>query len=96
MVFDDYHFDNSHNDCQSLVCSMYPEVANLLQWLVHYAPSRMTGTGSCVFAMFEHEEDAKNIQEQLPPNWQSFVAQGTDRSPLQKQLTVAQQAIVKK
>ena len=78
----DYKFEKTHNDCQQLVANRYPEVAKLLQWLVHYAPSRMTGTGACVFATFSDRAVAEQVQAEMPDNWQSFVAKGVNRSPL--------------
>lgn len=78
----DYKFEKTHNDCQQLVENRYPEVAKLLQWLVHYAPSRMTGTGACVFATFSDRALAEQVQAEMPDNWQSFVAKGVNRSPL--------------
>ncbi|WP_158969872.1 4-(cytidine 5'-diphospho)-2-C-methyl-D-erythritol kinase [Paraglaciecola sp. L3A3] len=80
--FSDYKFDNTHNDCQELVCERYPNVANTLQWLLEYAPSRMTGTGACVFAMFEQHQDALKVQSLLPQGSTSFVADGRNISPL--------------
>ncbi|MGJ8682236.1 4-(cytidine 5'-diphospho)-2-C-methyl-D-erythritol kinase [Paraglaciecola sp.] len=80
--FSDYKFDNTHNDCQELVCKLYPDVANTLQWLLEYAPSRMTGTGACVFAMFKQHQEALNIQALLPKGSINFVAKGLNISPL--------------
>ena len=82
----DYKFEETRNDCQQLVANCHPEVANLLQWLVHYAPSRMTGTGACVFAIFSDDVSAKQVQAKLPAAWQSFVAKGVNRSPLLQKL----------
>jgi len=59
--WEDYKFEKTWNDCQQLVANRYPEVAKLLQWLVHYAPSRMTGTGACVFATFS---DLDKLEQQ--------------------------------
>jgi 4-diphosphocytidyl-2-C-methyl-D-erythritol kinase len=42
----------------------------------------MTGTGACVFAMFETETDAEQVFRQLPTKWRAFIAKGVDRSPL--------------
>ncbi len=78
----DYKFEETRNDCQQLVVNRYPEVAKLLQWLVHYAPSRMTGTGACVFATFSDYTLAEQVRAQMPEAWQSFVAKGVNRSPL--------------
>jgi len=74
--------DLCHNDCQSLVIKKYPEVAKLLAWLVEYAPSRMTGTGACIFSRFETEQEACHIQSLLPDGITSFVAKGVNTSPL--------------
>ena len=74
--------DLCHNDCQSLVIKKYPEVAKLLAWLVEYAPSRMTGTGACIFSRFDTEQEACRIQLLLPKGIVSFVAKGMNTSPL--------------
>jgi 4-diphosphocytidyl-2-C-methyl-D-erythritol kinase len=74
--------DLCHNDCQSLVINKYPEVAKLLAWLVEYAPSRMTGTGACIFSRFDTEKEACRIQLLLPKGIVSFVAKGMNTSPL--------------
>lgn len=71
-----------HNDCQTMVIKHYDEVANLLAWLVEYAPSRMTGTGACIFSRFSSEKEACEIQKKLPLGINSFVAQGVNSSPL--------------
>lgn len=70
------------NDCQPLVERLCPAVAITLQWLVEYAPSRMTGTGASVFAQFTDEASARHALAQLPQNCRGFVAQGVNRSPL--------------
>ena len=71
------------NDCELLVKKGYPEVAKALSWLLEYAPSRMTGTGACVFAEFAEESSARKVLADMP-NWlQGFVARGLNLSPLQ-------------
>ncbi|MFD2168363.1 4-(cytidine 5'-diphospho)-2-C-methyl-D-erythritol kinase [Thalassotalea euphylliae] len=69
------------NDCEVVVTKHYPEVANLMARLVEYAPSRMTGTGACVFTYCASEQEARHIQAQLPNNIESFVAKGVNVSP---------------
>ena len=78
----DFINDTFHNDCQTLVIKQYPEVAKLLAWLVEYAPSRMTGTGACVFTQFSSQQEALSLQAKLPKGISSFVAQGLNKSPL--------------
>ncbi|GAA5186083.1 4-(cytidine 5'-diphospho)-2-C-methyl-D-erythritol kinase [Ferrimonas gelatinilytica] len=70
------------NDCQPLVCGLYPQVAKALARLLDYAPSKMTGTGSCVFAVFTDENSARAAREALPRDWVAHVAKGCNRSPL--------------
>ncbi len=82
----DFINDNFHNDCQTLVIKHYPEVAKLLAWLVEYAPSRMTGTGACVFTRFSSQDEALSLQAKLPEGISSFVARGLNQSPLSKVL----------
>lgn len=70
------------NDCEAIVKNHYPEVEMALEWLIEYAPSRMTGTGACVFAEFEHEAEARRVLTLLPTWLQGFVAHGENVSPL--------------
>ncbi|ABI40242.1 4-diphosphocytidyl-2-C-methyl-D-erythritol kinase [Shewanella sp. MR-4] len=70
------------NDCQDLVVSKYPQVAKALAWLLEYAPSRMTGTGACVFGEFSSQQQALAALAKLPSDMQGFVAKGMNISPL--------------
>ncbi|MEJ6518811.1 4-(cytidine 5'-diphospho)-2-C-methyl-D-erythritol kinase [Shewanella bicestrii] len=70
------------NDCQDLVVSKYPQVAKALGWLLEYAPSRMTGTGACVFGEFSSQQQALAALAKLPSDMQGFVAKGMNISPL--------------
>ncbi len=80
------------NDCQKIVTTLYPEVDKQLSWLLQYAPSRLTGTGSCVFAEFEHQSAAQAVFEQLDENQSAFMTKGVNRSPLHLTLAQYQQA----
>lgn len=82
LITKDFINESFHNDCQTLVIKHYPEVAKLLAWLVEYAPSRMTGTGSCIFTRFSSHQEALSLQAKLPQGISSFVAQGLNKSPL--------------
>jgi 4-diphosphocytidyl-2-C-methyl-D-erythritol kinase len=78
----DLNIDSCHNDCETMVIKHYPEVAKLLAWLVEYAPSRMTGTGACIFSRFNSEKEARDVQSTLSVGVESFVAKGVNQSPL--------------
>ncbi|WP_028114111.1 4-(cytidine 5'-diphospho)-2-C-methyl-D-erythritol kinase [Ferrimonas kyonanensis] len=71
-----------HNDCVGAVIQRYGQVANALGWLIQYAPSQMTGTGSCIFGTFSSQEEALVALADLPDEWRGFVARGCNRSPL--------------
>ncbi|EGR4370967.1 4-(cytidine 5'-diphospho)-2-C-methyl-D-erythritol kinase [Vibrio cholerae] len=83
------------NDCEKIVRSLYPEVDKQLSWLLQYAPSRLTGTGSCVFAEFSSRKDAQAVFAQLSDNVLAFVAQGRNVSPLKKTLADYQSAKIR-
>ena len=74
------------NDCEPLVRARYPEVADALDWLARWAPARLTGTGSCVFAACASAIDAERIAARVPRRWLSFVARGLNVSPVHERL----------
>ncbi|MCK8071974.1 MULTISPECIES: 4-(cytidine 5'-diphospho)-2-C-methyl-D-erythritol kinase [Vibrio] len=80
------------NDCEKIVRMLYPEVDKQLSWLLQYAPSRLTGTGSCVFAEFNSKKEAELVREQLPDTVSAFVAKGRNISPLKETLAEYQSA----
>ena len=70
------------NDCEPVVKKRLPEVEQLISWLLEYAPSRLTGTGACVFAEFDTESSARQVLKQAPEWLQGFVARTVNVSPL--------------
>jgi len=70
-----------HNDCEPVVRRRFPEVAEAIDWLSHYAPARLTGTGSCVFASCATSAQAETLAARVPDRWRSFVARGLAVSP---------------
>jgi 4-diphosphocytidyl-2-C-methyl-D-erythritol kinase len=75
-----------HNDCQPVVQKRYPEVRNALILLNKFVPTRLTGTGACVFGSFPNKDDADKVARQLPATLPSFVAQGRNVSMLHRKL----------
>lgn len=71
-----------HNDLQSVVCGLYPEVARHLAWLEQFVQARMSGSGACVFAEFVTEAEAQAVMEQLPSDMRGVVARGLPQHPL--------------
>ncbi len=85
-TWDELKFVKWSNDCQSLVKKIYPPVDQALVWLLKYAPSRMTGTGACVFGEFDERQAADEALQHLPDGWKAFVARGLNQSPLYREL----------
>ena len=75
------------NSCQPVTEKLYPAVAEARKWLEKFAPTRMTGTGSCVYARFASASEAGKVLEKLPGRWKGFVAKGVNVSPAHSALT---------
>lgn len=70
------------NDLEAVARKCHPEIDAHLVWLSKFAPSRMTGSGACVFAGFDSEAAAQAVFAQRPATMQGFVARGLDFHPL--------------
>ena len=75
------------NDCEVIARKRFRKVDDLLSWLLEYAPSRLTGTGACVFSEFDTENAARQVLEQAPEWLQGFVARGVNVSPLHQAIS---------
>ena len=75
--------DDFSNDCEAVVRQRFPEIDNLIQHLSRYAPTRLTGTGACVFTRCESKQHALSIQNELKScSVKSFIAKSLNISPL--------------
>ncbi len=74
---------STHNDLEAVACRQHPLIAESISWLNQYAPARMTGSGSCVFARFASQEDAVRVISRLPDFWHGFAASALSQHPLQ-------------
>jgi len=74
------------NDCEPVVRSRSPQVAEALEWLARFAPAHLTGTGSCVFSAFGSAIEAERLAARVPDRWRSFVARGLNTSPVHELL----------
>ena len=74
------------NDCQPYVKKNYPKVAKVIEWLIEYAPTRLTGTGACVFSTFNSIHEAEIVLDNTPDWLAAFTAKGLNNSPLNELL----------
>ena len=70
------------NDCEPVVRRRFPAVAEALDWLDQFAPARLSGTGSCVYAEMPDEASARAVLGNMPGRWTGHVVRGMNRSPL--------------
>lgn len=77
---------NYRNDCQAIVSELYPQVKLAIQSLNQYGRARLTGTGACVFAAFNSEEEARSAFSKLPERDKGFITKGLNISPLMLRL----------
>jgi 4-diphosphocytidyl-2-C-methyl-D-erythritol kinase len=65
----------THNDCEMLARHLYPEVAEVLDWLNQFGPARLTGTGSCIFLPTASKERAEQLAKLAKRHWEVIVCE---------------------
>jgi 4-diphosphocytidyl-2-C-methyl-D-erythritol kinase len=79
----DFIAGQHQNDCVEVVCQRYPSVRDALVALSEFSEARLTGTGACVFAQFDSEQEAINAYQSLEKSgWRVYLAKGLNESPL--------------
>lgn len=74
----------TRNDCEPVTRARYPLVDEAVERLRKFAPARMTGTGSSVFAAFASRPEALMARSAMPTGWSTFIARGLNESPLSR------------
>lgn len=72
----------TQNDFEKLVRQDYPVVSEALDYLNHFVPARLSGTGSCIFATFDTKIAAETLLKKIIPRYQGFISKGLLTSPL--------------
>jgi 4-diphosphocytidyl-2-C-methyl-D-erythritol kinase len=70
------------NDLQVVAVRAFPPVADAIKWLSGFGEARMTGSGACVFASVETEEQADAVLQSAPAKWRAWKAKALNRHPL--------------
>ncbi len=78
----DFVRGDRRNDCLAVVRRAYPAVASALDWLSDQGGGYLTGTGGCVFGVFQDRKTALGARERAPAGLDAFVTRGLNRSPL--------------
>lgn len=75
--------DQFSNDCEVVVRKRYPKVNAIITHLSQFAPTRLTGTGACVFTQCQSKAEAEKLQDTLKDfDVKSFVSKSLNNSPL--------------
>jgi 4-diphosphocytidyl-2-C-methyl-D-erythritol kinase len=74
------------NDLQAVAVSLFPPVAQALDWLGKYGDARMTGSGACVFCAFASEAEADRVLADMAGAWRGWKARSLKQHPLKSLL----------
>ena len=74
------------NDCTDVVSELYQPVRLAMSALSVYSAARLTGTGACVFALFDVLEDAQKAFQLLSNSHMVYLARCTNKSLLHAKL----------
>jgi len=78
-----------HNDCESVVTTLYPKVKEAIVWLNQFGQGKLTGTGACCFCRFDNEAAARQVLNEARSKFKGFVAKGVNLSPAHQRLNEA-------
>ncbi|QCI22053.1 4-(cytidine 5'-diphospho)-2-C-methyl-D-erythritol kinase [Buchnera aphidicola] len=70
------------NDFEPIVKKQFLKIKKIISILSIYAPSRITGTGSCIFSEFNNKKSAEKVFSFLPKNIYGFIAKSVNISSL--------------
>ena len=82
ITISDFIAGQHQNDCLDVVSKFYAPVKKALIDLSVFSEARLTGTGSCVFALFDEEKNAALAYENLKDYWQCYLVKAVNQSPL--------------
>ncbi len=71
------------NDMQAVVFQEYPAVSEAYRVLEKLGKTLMTGSGACLFATFDSEDEAAAAFRQISENYEAYCVKGLTRHPLQ-------------
>lgn len=86
ITIDDFIAGQHNNDCLDVVSQLYQPIKNAMEGLSAFCEARLTGTGACVFGMFENEARAKKAYDDLKKSWDVYLVKTKSQSPLHASL----------
>ncbi len=80
---------SGRNDCEAVVCKLYPQFEQVLAELETWGKPRMTGTGSCIFLPMPDKKAAINTALEIKCRYTVRAVRGLDISPVHEALGLA-------
>lgn len=74
----------THNDFERIIRQDYPLIAEGLDFLNHFAPARLSGTGASIFVTLKTKIAAETVLEKIKAPYRGFIGKGLTASPLQR------------
>lgn len=90
ITIDEFLAGDAKNDCLSVVVGRYGKVREAMSALSQFGDAKLTGTGACVFALFDDEADAKLAYSALLGKWNVYLSRIHVVSSLYKKLEAFQ------
>ena len=81
--FCDSSIQIGQNDLQTVATALFPEIRKALDELGRYGNARMTGSGACVFARFDTEQQAQEAAKALSDRWNVMIIRSLQRHPFE-------------
>ncbi len=82
ITIDEFNAGQAVNDCLDVVCKHYEAIEKALCDLSVFSEARLTGTGACVFALFDSKNLAIEAELKLKDKWQTYLTKSSNKSPL--------------
>ncbi len=82
ITIDEFNAGQVKNDCLGVVCKHYEAIEEALYNLNVFSEARLTGTGACVFAVFDSEHLVIEAELKLKDKWQTYLTKSCNKSPL--------------
>ena len=82
ITIDEFNAGQVKNDCLDVVCKHYEAIEEALYNLNVFSEARLTGTGACVFAVFDSEHLVIEAELKLKDKWQTYLTKSCNKSPI--------------
>ncbi len=82
ITIDEFNAGQVKNDCLDVVCKHYEAIEEALYNLNVFSEARLTGTGACIFAVFDSEHLVIEAELKLKDKWQTYLTKSCNKSPI--------------